>query len=61
VLNSIPGIDASTSLKFLKLFETCTMIKFSTGRIEDTDLLRDLRDTSFKVINEMENGWIKNQ
>jgi hypothetical protein len=61
VLNSIPGIDASTSLKFLKLFETCTMIKFSTGRTEDTDLLRDLRDTSFKVINEMENGWIKNQ
>ncbi|MCK4925364.1 MAG: hypothetical protein KAS61_10335, partial [Spirochaetes bacterium] len=61
VLNSIHGIDASTSLKFLKLFETCTMIKFSTGSIENTDLPRNLRDSSLQVINEMENRWIKNQ
>ncbi len=61
VLNTIPGINGSTKKEYLRLFETCTMIKFSTGRIEDSNMVRGLWDASFKIINEMESSWIRNQ
>ena len=61
VLNTIPGIQPSTRVEFLRLFETCTMIKFSTNRLKDPLMIRDLRDASLKVINEMENSWNKKQ
>ncbi len=61
VLDSISGIDISSKHEFLKLFETCTMIKFSANRINDTDMLRDIRDKSLRVIDQMENQWAKSQ
>jgi hypothetical protein len=61
VLNRIPGIEESTKTEFLRLFERCTMIKFSTNSREDPDMVRDLKDASYSIINEMENSWNRKQ
>ena len=61
VLNRIPGIEESTKAEFLRLFERCTMIKFSTNSREDPDMVRDLKDASYNIINEMENSWNRKQ
>jgi hypothetical protein len=60
VLNSIPGIEASARQEYLRLFETCTMIKFSTNRMGDGNALRELKDASINIINDMESSWQKN-
>ena len=61
VLNTIPGIEASTREEYLRLFHTCTMMKFSTSHIVDINMLRDLRDGALKIVNDMESSWVKNQ
>jgi hypothetical protein len=60
VLDRIPGIDGSTKTEYLNLFNTCTIIKFSTGLIEDRERLHDLREQSVSLINRMEIEWTKN-
>jgi hypothetical protein len=60
VLDGISGIQESTRKEFLRLFDTCTMMKFSTSRIGDEGLVRNLRDDSEAVINEIENSWNRN-
>jgi hypothetical protein len=60
VLGTISGIQDSTRTEFLRLFDACTMMKFSTSRIDDIGMVRSLRDDSELVINEMENSWNRN-
>jgi len=60
-LDRIPGLEGSTKSEFLQLFNTCMMIKFSSDRPENDDLVRDLQENSVRIINRMESEWANNQ